>query len=161
MPDISIRTATIVDLQDLIVFNQAMALESENRKLNEATLRSGVKRVLDDRNQGFYLVAIVDGKVTGSLMVTFEWSDWRNAQYWWIQSVYILPEYRRQGIYRTLYQAVKNRGNEQQGIVCKYRLYVEKDNFIAQKAYKQLGMNESNYLMYESINNQQLNHKLR
>lgn len=147
-----IRKAEISDLQDLVDFNQAMAMETESKTLNPVILSKGVGSLLQDSQKGFYLVAQQDdGQITGSLMVTFEWSDWRNAQFWWIQSVYIRPENRRSGIYSALYQRVKELANENES-VCGYRLYVEKDNIFAQKTYESLGMHESYYLMYESNN---------
>ena len=88
------------------------------------------------------------GQVVGSLMVTTEWSDWRNGVFWWVQSVYISPDYRRQGIYGQLYAQVKTLAEQQQN-VCGFRLYVEKENVIAQKTYASLGMEQSHYLMYE------------
>ncbi|MFT5235562.1 MAG: ribosomal protein S18 acetylase RimI-like enzyme, partial [Shewanella sp.] len=98
--------------------------------------------------KGFYLVAEVDGEIAGSLMVTFEWSDWRAKNYYWIQSVYIRPENRRQGIYAKLYEAVKKRAAENGG-AASFRLYVEQDNTKAQSTYSALGMEKSYYQMYE------------
>jgi ribosomal protein S18 acetylase RimI-like enzyme len=88
------------------------------------------------------------GEIVGGLMITYEWSDWRNAWFWWIQSVYILPEYRAQGIYRMLYEYVKQKAEESKD-VCGFRLYVEKENERAQKVYEKTGMESSYYLMYE------------
>ncbi|MFT4938228.1 MAG: ribosomal protein S18 acetylase RimI-like enzyme [Paraglaciecola sp.] len=146
--DIKIRTALIGDLDALVNFNQSMARETENKELDSKVLESGVAALINDRNKGFYLVAEQDSQVVGSLMVTNEWSDWRNAVFWWIQSVYILPQYRRKGLYAMLYEEVKLLA-KQEGNVCGWRLYVEKDNIIAQMTYKALGMNESHYLMFE------------
>jgi ribosomal protein S18 acetylase RimI-like enzyme len=146
--DIKIRTALIGDLDALVNFNQSMARETENKELDSKVLESGVAALINDRNKGFYLVAEQDSQVVGSLMVTNEWSDWRNAVFWWIQSVYILPQYRRKGLYAMLYEEVKLLA-KQDGNVCGWRLYVEKDNIIAQMTYKALGMNESHYLMFE------------
>ena len=146
--DIKIRTAVISDLNALVNFNQSMARETENKVLDSKVLESGVEALMTDRSKGFYLVAEQDCQVIGSLMVTNEWSDWRNAVFWWVQSVYVLPQYRRKGIYAMLYQEVKLLA-KQDGNVCGWRLYVEKDNLIAQQTYKALGMNESHYLMFE------------
>ncbi|MCK5346269.1 MAG: GNAT family N-acetyltransferase, partial [Candidatus Heimdallarchaeota archaeon] len=93
-------------------------------------------------------VAVVDSQVIGSLMITTEWSDWRNAQYWWIQSVYIMPEYRKQGIYRSLYEHVKDMASKRKDVFG-FRLYVEKQNRSALETYRKLGMSETEYFMYE------------
>ena len=147
-----IRKATLNDAIALVDFNQAMAFETEKKQLDSDILTAGVNQLLNDENKGFYLVAeLPNGEIAGSLMVTFEWSDWRNSQFWWIQSVYIRPQNRRQGIYSKLYSNVKALANEEQG-VCGFRLYVEKDNITAQKTYQNLGMHESHYDMYETDN---------
>jgi ribosomal protein S18 acetylase RimI-like enzyme len=143
-----IRLAEIDDIDTLVEFNQQMAMETENKVLDESILKKGVSRLIEDQNKGFYLVAEKDDKVVGSLMVTTEWSDWRNGVFWWIQSVYIGPDFRRQGIYASLYNKVKQLAGEAEN-VCGYRLYVEKENTIAQQTYKSLGMAESHYLMFE------------
>jgi ribosomal protein S18 acetylase RimI-like enzyme len=145
----NIRIADYTDSPSLIEFNQAMALETEGRRLEPQALKSGVESVFKDEKKGFYIVAENGNEIVGSLMVTFEWSDWRNAWFWWIQSVYILPEFRGQGIYRSLYDFVTNRA-KMSGDVCGFRLYVEKENTRAQKVYEKLGMETSHYLMYEA-----------
>ena len=132
----------------MVSFNQAMALETEGKKLDSEILRSGVEAVFRDDKKGFYAVAEANGKIVGGLMITFEWSDWRSRWFWWIQSVYILPSHRGRKIYRLLYEFVKEKA-EQQKDVCGFRLYVEKENVNAQKVYEKLGMNQSHYLMYE------------
>jgi ribosomal protein S18 acetylase RimI-like enzyme len=98
--------------------------------------------------QGFYLIAESDGQPVGCLMVTYEWSDWRNKVFWWIQSVYVLPDFRGRGLYKALYADVRRRAAEDGG-VCGFRLYVEKENLKAQRVYEHLGMHEAPYLMYE------------
>jgi GNAT superfamily N-acetyltransferase len=143
-----IRIANPADADSLVEFNQAMALETEGKRLDPQILKSGVTAVFQDDRKGFYAVAENDGKIVGGLMITFEWSDWRNAWFWWIQSVYITPELRGQGVYRGLYEFVINEA-ETQGDVCGFRLYVEKENTRAQKVYEKLGMETSHYLMYE------------
>lgn len=148
MKKINIRVARQVDVSLLVKFNQLMAWETEQKKLDEVVLSKGVSALITDDTKGFYLVAEYNNEVVGSLMVTTEWSDWRNGVFWWIQSVYISPDYRRQGIYAQLYAQVKVLA-EQQKNVCGFRLYVEKENFIAQKTYEKLGMEETHYLMYE------------
>ncbi|MCG9695711.1 GNAT family N-acetyltransferase [Shewanella sp. Isolate11] len=143
-----IRKGQQSDLSALVQFNQAMAEETEGLQLDNETLSVGVKTLLDNPQKGFYLVAELDGDIVGSLMVTFEWSDWRAKDYYWIQSVYIRPENRRQGIYSKLYQAVKTIA-EANGGAASFRLYVEQENTKAQQTYQALGMDESYYLMYE------------
>ena len=146
----NIRTAQKNDVASLVEFNQAMALETEGMRLDAQTLEKGVKAVFADERKGFYVVAEADYKICGGLMITFEWSDWRAQWFWWIQSVYILPESRGQGVYRKLYEFVFNRA-EMRGDVCGFRLYVEKKNVRAQKVYEKLGIETSHYLMYETV----------
>lgn len=148
MKQINIRVALVSDANALVNFNQLMALETENKELDGDILSKGVNRLIADPSKGFYLVAEQNNQVVGSLMVTTEWSDWRNGVFWWVQSVYISPDFRRQGIYSKLYEQVKDLA-EKQGDVCGFRLYVEKDNSIAQQTYESLGMHSSHYLMYE------------
>lgn len=149
---ISVRRALAEDLPHIISFNQAMAWETENKHLPEDTIRPGVENLFQAPNYGFYLVAANSEEVTGSLMITFEWSDWRNGLIWWIQSVYVKPEWRRRGIYRQLYQHVKTLA-EQDGSVRGFRLYVEKENEIAQETYFELGMVDSGYKLFEEMVN--------
>lgn len=146
-----IRRATTADIDALVNFNQAMAQETENKRLDEGVLRKGISGVFADDARGFYVVAEDEkGFVTGGLMVTYEWTDWRNGIFWWIQSVYILPEYRGQKIYSKLYEFVKNEAANDDN-VRGFRLYVERENFHAQKVYRQLGMDETHYLMFEAM----------
>lgn len=144
-----IRKAQPQDLTAIVEFNQAMAQETEGKTLPDEIITAGVNRVLNDQSKGFYLVAEVEGQIAASLMVTFEWSDWRNGTFYWIQSVYVRPQNRRQGLYSGLYKQVQKLA-EENADVCGYRLYVEKDNETAQKTYQKLGMQESQYFMYES-----------
>ncbi|GAB3032544.1 GNAT family N-acetyltransferase [Bowmanella dokdonensis] len=149
MNQYTLRLARSNDLEALTEFNQAMALETEGKQLDTQTLRSGVAGMLNQPHFGFYLVAEQEGEIVGSLAVTFEWSDWRNKLFWWIQSVYVRPQSRRQGIYSALYTRVREMALEQ-GNVCGFRLYVEKENEIAQATYQKLGMQECQYFMFES-----------
>lgn len=144
----NIRFGRSGDAGALVDFNAAMALETEGKQLDLNTLRKGVKAVLDDEQKGFYVVADDGGAIVGGLLVTFEWSDWRSKWFWWIQSVYIVPEYRRKHIYSALYEFVKHEA-ARKGDVCGFRLYVEAENLNAQKVYERLGMEKSYYLMYE------------
>jgi|ERR1043166_540530 GNAT superfamily N-acetyltransferase len=144
----NIRAATREDADLLIEFNKAMALETEGKHLDDDVLRRGVEAVFADEKKGFYVVAEDDAKIIGGLMVTYEWSDWRNAWFWWVQSVYIRPAARGRGIYSLLYEFVKQKARTE-GNVYGFRLYVESDNLHAQKVYEKVGMIGSHYLMYE------------
>ena len=144
----NIRLAEKDDIHALVGFNQAMALETEGKNLEASVLEPGVAAVFEDANKGFYVVADDGGLAVGGLLITYEWSDWRNRWFWWIQSVYILPEFRGRSIYRQMYAFVKQLARARGG-VCGFRLYVEKENVHAQKVYEQLGMRESHYLAYE------------
>ena len=146
----NIRIANFADTQSLVEFNQAMALETEGKRLDSSILQNGVEAVFADKEKGFYVVAEDDGKIIGGLMITFEWSDWRGYWFWWIQSVYILPEARGKKIYSRLYEFVKKKARRQ-GNVCGFRLYVEKENVNAQKVYEKVGMESSHYLMFEEM----------
>ena len=148
--EILIRIAKKDDAPALVEFNQAMALETEGKRLETNILQSGVEAVFDDDKKGFYVVAESENKIIGGLMITFEWSDWRDTWFWWIQSVYILPEGRGRKIYSRLYDFVKEKARAR-GDVCGIRLYVEKENEHAQKVYEKVGMEKSYYLMYEEM----------
>lgn len=143
----NIRRAAAEDVPALVQFNQAMALETEGKRLDTETLTNGVGAVFEDASKGFYVVA-EDRGIVGGLMVTFEWSDWRNKWFWWIQSVYVIPEARGKRVYSLMYDFVKETARKEGGI-CGFRLYVEKENTHAQKVYERVGMEESVYLMYE------------
>ena len=154
MTNIRVRNATRSDIERIAEFQQAMALETEGRMLDSAVSTQGIIAIFDDPVKGFYIVAVADSDdsvsdvVVGSLLITYEWSDWSNANHWWIQSVYVDAEWRRKGVYRTLYEHVlsmtRNRSD-----VCSIRLYVERTNTVAQQTYKSLGMSHSHYDMYE------------
>lgn len=147
-----IRRATDQDVDQLIAFNCAMAQETENIQLDPVIVEAGVKALFERPESGFYTVAeSSSNQLAGSLMITSEWSDWRNGVFWWIQSVYVRPEYRRQGVYRSLYIHVQELAKKD-SLACGFRLYVEKDNQRAQKTYESLGMSETPYLVYEQLN---------
>ena len=146
--EFSVRRATLDDLETIVRLNAAMARETEAKTLDQDTLRAGVGRLLGDDLRGFYVLAESAGKIVGQLMVTFEWSDWRNAYFWWIQSVYVAPEFRRKGVYRLLESSVKSQA-QQKGDVCGIRLYVDRDNLLAQRVYTNLGMNHARYDLFE------------
>ena len=142
------RPATERDVATLARFNAAMAWETEQLRLSLPRLRAGVRAVLRKQTRGFYLVAESEGKVIGQLLITFEWSDWRNGVFWWIQSVYVVPTHRRRGIMRALFAEVRKRARRA-GNVCGLRLYVEKKNKIAHQTYKKLGLGVTHYLVCE------------
>ena len=145
-----IRQALSQDAEELAEFNINMARETEGIELIPEVITTGVKRLIDSPHLGFYLVVELDNGIQASLMITTEWSDWRNGVFWWVQSVYVRPQYRRQGLYRELYARVKELA-EQEPSVCGYRLYVERDNVGAQKTYESQGMVETDYKMYEEL----------
>jgi ribosomal protein S18 acetylase RimI-like enzyme len=147
---VSIRKAEPRDAAAIADFNRAMALETEGRALIPDIVAAGVLRLLSDSSLGFYVVAEREGKLVGCLMVTNEWSDWRNGLFWWIQSVYIDPGARRQGVYRRMYDFVRQLALADPGI-CGFRLYVEKHNAVAQQTYRSLGMAQTDYLIYEEM----------
>lgn len=143
------RAATSADFRVLVEFNLSMARETEGLELDRARLERGVEAALADSGRGFYLVAELDGAPSGCLLVTAEWSDWRNGWAWWIQSVYVMPAARRHGVYRALHARVLELARER-GDVVALRLYVERNNLPAQATYRQLGMHESHYRMFEA-----------
>ena len=147
---VNIRNAVRKDTPKLVRFNMGIALETEDLQLDKQVLTLGLNKLLDDPNCGFYLVAEVDGEVVGCLMVTNEWSDWRNGTFWWIQSVYVEPEFRRRGIFRAMYTEATQRAKNT-AKVCGCRLYVERDNTSAQATYAKLGFEETNYKVFEAL----------
>jgi GNAT superfamily N-acetyltransferase len=145
---VRVRAAHPGDLATLVAFNAAMAHETESKTLDPDTLRAGVAAVLGDPARGFYLVAECDGAVAGCLMVTHEWSDWRNGDWWWIQSVYVDSAFRRRGIYRALHAETERLALAAPDVIG-LRLYVERDNAQAQQTYTALGLHETHYRMWE------------
>lgn len=144
---LTIRKAMTSDIETIAQFNINMARETENKVLPREIITQGVATLINKPHLGFYLIAEKEGEIVGSLMVTTEWSDWRNGLFWWIQSVYVVKEFRRQGIYSALYERVKKLSKAER--VCGFRLYVEKENEVAQSTYEKLGMKETHYLLYE------------
>jgi ribosomal protein S18 acetylase RimI-like enzyme len=145
-----IRLATRDDAEVLIEFNSAMALETEDKQLLPGVIGAGVRRLLENPASGFYVIAESGARAAGALMITTEWSDWRNGNFWWIQSVYVRPEFRRQGAYKQLYRHVQELAARDPA-VCGFRLYVERENGRAQAAYRALGMNETRYWVFEEL----------
>ena len=144
---IKIREATQTDAPYIIDFQLKMAMETEDLKLDEDILAKGVQAVFDDPSKGKYYIMEFDGKIGGSMMTTFEWSDWRNGMVIWFQSVFVLKQYRGKGLFKELYQYFEEmvKTSSYRGI----RLYVDKTNLNAQKVYKAVGMSNEHYEMFE------------
>jgi len=145
---VSVRPATLADAEHLVEFNRAMAWETEQKRLDPAVLGRGVGRVLAEPARGRYWVAESATGVQGGLLVTYEWSDWRDGDWWWIQSVYVRPEARGQGVFSALYRHVERLAREAPQVVG-LRLYVERDNRRAQDVYAALGMEDARYVVFE------------
>ena len=145
-----IRSVSTDDISDIAQFNIAMAQETEERQLDPETIQSGVSGVIQNHAHGFYLIAEQDQVAVGSLLITFEWSDWRNGTLWWIQSVYVKPEHRRTGVFKALYDAVIARARAAKS-VRGIRLYVEQENLDAQSVYQKLSMQKTPYQMFERM----------
>lgn len=154
-PELLVRRAETGDAEAIAGFNCAMAWETEEKKLAPDTAVAGARSLLQNPAFGFYLVAehrtaLNPPEVVASLLITVEWSDWRNGQFWWVQSVYVVPRFRRQGVYRTMYTHVKTLATDDP-LVCGLRLYVEQENHPAQQAYRNLGMKPSGYVVFEEL----------
>ena len=143
-----VRKAEEKDAEAIVAFNVAMALETEGKVLDPSILSAGVMGLLLNSAAGFYVVVEMGGSVSACLMITTEWSDWRNNTFWWIQSVYVHEDFRRRGLYRSLYNFVRDLA-QQDGGVCGFRLYVERNNQKAQDTYLSLGMHETHYKIFE------------
>lgn len=147
-PVLTIRPAHPGDAAFIVDCNLRLARESEDITLDPDRVTAGVAAVLGDDTKGFYLIAEADGQRAGQLMITYEWSDWRNGVFWWFQSVYTMPEFRGRGVFRALYSHVETLA-AQTGNVCGLRLYVAPDNGRAQQTYLSRGMHDSRYLLFE------------
>ena len=145
---INVRRASRSDASKIVGFQQSMAVETEGKTLDESLVGPGVESVFADSDKGFYLVAESGDEVVGSLLITYEWSDWRNAIFWWIQSVFVDADHRRRGVYTAMHDHVLTQARESDDI-CGVRLYVERSNHNAQQTYKSLGMDHSHYDLYE------------
>jgi len=143
-----VREATQNDARIIADFQLAMAMETEQLMLDPDVVDKGVRAVFDDPGKGKYYVTEINREVIGSLMTTFEWSDWRNGTVLWIQSVYILPPFRRKGAYRKMYLFLQEKVLSDQGLRG-IRLYVDKSNTRAQTTYQDLGMNADHYQTFE------------
>ncbi|MGI9262727.1 MAG: GNAT family N-acetyltransferase [Woeseiaceae bacterium] len=147
---IEIREADISDVKTIADFNSRMALETEEKALDPARIEAGVSGLIEDPGKGQYWVAESAGTIIGQIMVTYEWSDWRNGVFWWIGSVYIADTHRRQGVFSALYKHVESLAQHDRG-VCGIRLYVERGNDRAQQTYRSLSMHDAGYIVMESI----------
>jgi len=145
----TVRAAAIEDLEALVAGNLALAEETERVRLDVATLRQGIRALLESRAPGRYWVAELEGRLVGQLLITYEWSDWRNRMVWWIQSVYVAPDARSRGVLRTLYDAARREALAagSGGL----RLYVDTTNVRAQAVYAALGMNGGHYRVFEDM----------
>jgi GNAT superfamily N-acetyltransferase len=150
---IIVRPAREEDVEAIVSFSAAMALETEGRQLDLARLRDGTLALLNTPDRGFFMVAALPQEtsqhILGQLMVTFEWSDWRNASFWWIQSVYVDPAWRRQGVYRRMHHSIMSLARSRSD-VCGVRLYVEETNATAKQVYSRVGLSISSYQVYET-----------
>ena len=147
---IKVRAANILESKSIINFQINMAFETENVKLEKSSVKKGINAVFKDSSKGKYYVAEENDRIVGSLLTTNEWSDWKNGIILWIQSVYIIPEYRRKGIFKLMYSYLKKMVEESNGLIG-LRLYVNKTNIIAQRTYEKIGMDSEHYKLYEWI----------
>jgi ribosomal protein S18 acetylase RimI-like enzyme len=148
--EFQIRPAVADDWQTIVLFNQLLAAETEDKHLDAGILGPGVQTLLADSKKGRYFVACVGDRIIGQLMHTFEWSDWRNGDIWWLQSVYVHKDYRQQGVFRGLYDHVREMAQEAPEVVG-IRLYVENDNARAQTVYNELGFEHGGYAVMERL----------
>jgi ribosomal protein S18 acetylase RimI-like enzyme len=145
---VKIRKAEIKDIELIVGFQLCMAWETEKLELDKNTVILGARAVMNDPAKGEYFIAEHDGIVIGSLLVTYEWSDWRNGNVWWLQSLYVAPDFRRKGIFREMYLFLKQEV-EKDPTLKGIRLYVDKTNKIAQEVYQAMGMNGEHYQVFE------------
>ena len=150
MSDIKVRRAAADDVGFILDSNLNMAAETEDVGLQPQRLRGGIEYLLGHPQEGLYLVAERGAVPVGTLMITFEWSDWRNGRFWWIQSVYVPSTHRRQGVYRAMHEAVRQLAHTDPQ-ACGLRLYVERENTTAQRTYQHIGMSETHYRLYEEL----------
>jgi GNAT superfamily N-acetyltransferase len=145
----AVRQATPADAPVVVEFNRLLAEESEGKTLDVSLLEPGVRAGLADQRKALYFVAEGPrGDVVGQMMITFEWSDWRNGWFWWVQSVYVRPEYRRLGVFRALFEHVQQSARDDPEVIG-LRLYVEDNNRLAHQTYAALGMGRAGYFVLE------------
>ena len=143
-----VRKATTKDINSIVDFQLKMASETEGIELNKITVLKGVTAVINDTNKGQYYVTEINNRIVASLLTTYEWSDWRNGTILWIQSVYVLNEYRRKGVYRNMYSHIKQLVMDNPNLNG-IRLYADKSNLTAHKTYQELGMSPDHYITFE------------
>jgi GNAT superfamily N-acetyltransferase len=147
---IEIRLATSDDWPTIVEFNCLLAVESEGKQLDRRHVEPGVKAILSDPRKGRYLLALADGRIVGQMMHTYEWSDWRNGDIWWLQSVYVHTDFRRQGVFRALFERLRSEAEADPAVVG-LRLYVEKENTHAHETYRNLGLTEGGYFVMQKF----------
>ena len=143
-----VRQAKPSDAPFIINCNSALALETERKRLAQGRVAAGVRALLADPARGVYFIAEVGGELAGQLLITYEWSDWRNGNFWWIQSVYVPEQFRGRGVFRALFEHVRSLAAERKD-VCGLRLYMDAHNARARQAYERLGLKQTNYEMFE------------
>lgn len=144
-----IRKARLADALIVADFNCRLAQETESLRLDPTTVKRGVRALLNDSAKGIYFVAVDRGEVVGQILITYEWSDWRNGNFWWIQSVYVAEAFRRDGVFGALFDHIQKLAKSKHA-VCGLRLYVEANNRRAQQVYERFGMSQTHYKIYES-----------
>ncbi len=149
---IEVHTANQEDIPKIVEFQKLMAIETEDLALDNMKISEGVASVFDDPEKGFYMVSEADNQVIASMMITPEWSDWRNGYFLWIQSLYVIPSFRKQGVFRKMYQHIKQTVIDSE-IFLGLRLYVEENNNSAIEVYTNVGMEGSHYKMFEWVDN--------
>ena len=147
---IEVRQAVPTDVETIASYNFALCRETEGRELDPVIVTHGVRRFVTESKRGRYFVAVIDGQVVGQAAHTFEWSDWRNGEIWWIQSVYVHPDFRSKGVFRTLFMHIKELG-EADVDCCGIRLYMERENDTARESYRRLGFSETVYVVFERL----------
>jgi GNAT superfamily N-acetyltransferase len=147
---IEIRLAARDDWPTIAEFNCLLAVESEGKHLDRRHVEPGVRAILDDPRKGRYFLAVADGRIVGQMMHTYEWSDWRNGDIWWLQSVYVLPDFRRHGVFRALFDRLRSEAEADPSVVG-LRLYVEEQNTRAHETYRRLGLSEGGYFVMEKF----------
>jgi GNAT superfamily N-acetyltransferase len=146
---IHVRSARVEDVATLADFNMRLAMETEDLALDPSIIFPGVRALFESPSRGQYFVAEISGHIAGCLMITHEWSDWRNGDIWWIQSVYVHPDFRRRGVFTALYRCVEEAARSAGAVGL--RLYMEEENFSARKTYERLGMKLGHYRVLEHI----------
>ena len=146
--DVIVRRACPDDCETIAGFNVQLALETERKYLEIATIKEGVRTILTEPRHGCYFVACIESRIVGQVMHTREWSDWRNGEFWWLQSVYVHPDHRRQGVFRELYRHLVQLAKRTPGVVG-IRLYVEQHNATARQVYESIGFAATGYTVLE------------